>query len=96
VIESNVMKPTLLKYTDVMKPEDISIAYLWILFAGQVLDPGAPEMQRQEMRKAFYAGFVECFKVVTDLADELTEEQTVATLDRLQRESQEFFEEMMK
>lgn len=90
------MKTSGLKYTDVMKPEDISIAKLWLVFAGAVLPANASELQRVEMRKAFYAGFVECFKIVTDLSDVLPEDQAVQVLDRLHKESAAFFEEMVK
>jgi len=84
-----------LKYTDVMKPEDISIANLWTVFAGAVMDAGAPQMQRDEMRKSFYAGFVECFKIITDLSDVMTEAEAVKTLERLKNESHAFFETMI-
>lgn len=84
------------KYTDLLKPEDISIAFLWTIFAGAVLDPEAPKVQRQEMRKAFYGGFVECFKIMVDLSDTLSDAEAAKVLDRLSRESHEFFEAMTK
>lgn len=85
-----------LKYTDVMKPEDINIAHLWTQFAGAVLPAGAPAIQREEMRKAFYAGFFEYFKISNDMSTELTEEQAVKVLERLGKEASDFFEKMMK
>jgi len=85
-----------LKYTDVMKPEDISIANLWTVFAGAVMDAGAPQIQRDEMRKSFYAGFTECFKIMVDLSDGLTEAEAAQTLERLSGESRAFFETMLK
>ena len=84
-----------LKYTDLMKPEDISIAHCWNTFAGVVLS-GVPDIQRSEMRKAFYAGFSEGFKIMVDLSSELTEEQAVAALDRLSKESNEFVQGMLE
>ncbi len=83
------------KYTDVMRPEDISIAYLWTMFAGAVLDANAPEIQRTEMRRAFYAGFVECFKITTDIATGLPEAQSYAVLSRISGEAVDFFNTMM-
>lgn len=83
-----------LKYTDVMKPENINIAQLWTVFAGMVLAPNAPQLQRDEMRMSFYAGFTEAFKITTDLATELSEEQAVKVLSVLSLEAQEFYESM--
>ncbi len=82
-------------YLDVIKPEDLSIAHLWTHFAGLVL-PGAPAIQRAEMRKAFYAGFIECFKITDDVAVRLTEEQACVVLARINAEGTEFFEGFMK
>lgn len=80
-------------YLDVVKKEDLSIAYLWTHFAGLVL-PNAPEAQRQEMRKAFYAGFIECFKIVNDVAT-LPEPESYQMLEKLNAEGREFFEKLM-
>lgn len=88
--------PRPLKYTDVMKPEDINIAHLWTVFAGAVLDAGAPQIQRDEMRKSFYAGFVECFKIMTDLSDVLSEDEACKVLDGLNKEARAFYETMVK
>ena len=85
-----------LKYTDVMKPEDINVAHLWVQFAGAVLPADAPAMQRSEMQKAFYAGFFESFKIFVDISSTLSEKQAVDVLDRLNKESQDFFNKMMK
>lgn len=85
-----------LKYTDVMKPEDINVATLWMTFAGAVLPVDASVTQRTEMQKAFYAGFFESFKIFIDISSDLTETQAVGVLDRLNKESKEFFEKMMK
>ena len=84
-----------LSYTDVMKPADINIADLWANFAGHVLPADAGATQRSEMRKAFYAGFCECFKIVTDLSSELGEKDAVAVLDRLNREAHAFYKAML-
>ena len=85
-----------LKYTDVMKPEDINVAHLWMTFAGAVLPVDASALQREEMRKAFYAGFFESFKIFVDISTTLSEKDAVKVLDRLNKESTDFFEKMMK
>jgi hypothetical protein len=85
-----------LKYTDVMRPEDINIAHLWVIFAGAVLPVGASQGQREDMRRAFYAGFVECFKIFTDIASSLPEVHATQVLDGINREAKAFFEEMKR
>lgn len=85
-----------LKYTDVMKPEDINIAYLWTIFAGHVLPANAPAVQRDEMRKSFYAGFVECFKIMSDLTDALPEAEACKVLERLDGEAKAFYQALVK
>ena len=85
-----------LKYTDIMKPEDISIAYLWTIFAGAVLSPSASQVQRDEMRKSFYAGFVECFKIMDDLSNALPEEESLRAMDRLNNEARDFYKEIVR
>ncbi len=82
-----------MKYTDVMKPEDISMAHCWTVFAGMVLS-GVSDVQRSEMRKAFYAGFSEGFKIFEDLS-RLPEDDAVAHLSRLQVEMRDFVALMM-
>lgn len=84
-----------LKYTDIMKPEDISIAHCWTTFAGLVLS-GVSDIQRSEMRKAFYAGFTECFKIHIDISTTLSETEAVATLSRLNDEANEFVDAFLK
>lgn len=83
-------------WVDVVKPEDMSIAYLWTNFAGFVLPPEAPPLQREEIRKAFFAGFTEAFKVLNDYATALSEPQAIALMDRLAAESHEFYERMKR
>jgi hypothetical protein len=83
-------------YVDVIEPKELNIAYLWTLFAGAVLPADAPAIQREEMRKAFYAGFVECFKIINDVAVKLPEPQSYQLLEKISDEANEFFEKMMK
>ncbi len=82
-----------MKYTDLMEPKDISMAHCWTVFAGMVLS-GVSDVQRTEMRKAFYAGFSEGFKIFEDLS-QLPEADAVAHLSRLQGEMRDFVGRMM-
>jgi hypothetical protein len=84
-------------YLDLMKPEEISIKLCWGIFSEAIfkgVNPG-PE-QYEQSRRCFYAGFVECFKIMSDLSSTLTEEQAMKTLDRISAEASEFFELMRR
>jgi hypothetical protein len=89
-------RPADIAWTDIVEPKELTIAYLWTLFAGHVIPVTAPRFQREEMRKAFYAGFVECFKVINDVSVKLPEPQSYQLLERISNEANEFFEQMMK
>lgn len=85
-----MVDPSKLKWTDVVKPADMSVGFLWTIFAAAVI-PDVSEIQRSEMRKAFYAGFSECLRVMHDYAGaELPEEQAAQLLERMAREANEF------
>lgn len=85
-----------LKYTDVMKPDDISIAHCWLQFAGLVVPPNASASQREDMRRCFVAGFTECFKITQDVSTTLTQAEAAGVLDRLNAEALAFYEEMKR
>lgn len=72
-----------------MKPEE-SIEELWATFESAVLPSDASEVRRSEMHKAFFAGFAECFRIMNDLAELLTERQAVEALNRLNGEIRAF------
>lgn len=78
------------KYTDLMKPEQISIETLWRLMAKFTVPPDASREQHDTMRNCFYAGWIECFKVINDLSTELPEDQAGAHLSRLSIEANAF------
>jgi hypothetical protein len=84
------------EWTDYVKPQDMGIAFLWANFAGFVLPADASETQRNEMRKAYYAGFFECFKVMNDYAVRLPEDEAAKLFERLCEENEQFFNKMMK
>jgi hypothetical protein len=73
----------------------VTLADLWTNFAGVVL-PGASELQRSEMRKAFFAGFVECMALVRDVVPTLSDEHAVRTLERFSAETHDFYERLMQ
>lgn len=84
------------KYTDVIKPVDFSVALLWTNIAPFLLPADASDRQREDVKRAFYAGFTEGFKVLNDYATELDERSAVAFLTKIDAECKEFYELMKK
>lgn len=85
------------KYTDFFDPKDISVEGLWKLFAAQVYPTVSPDsVQYEHTRRCFYAGFIECFKVMNDLSTELSEDAASEHLSRINRETREFFEKDLR
>ena len=79
------------KYTDFFDPKDISIARCWAVVAVALFkDNPVSKVQHDEMRKTFYIGFTECFKIMTDLAGDLSEEEAANVLKRISDEASAF------
>ncbi len=69
-----------------------TVAQLWAEFSGMVMPADAGEVQVQEMRRAFYAGFHALMSAqVGDAAAAATDDEQLAWMMRLQREIQSFF-----
>lgn len=84
------------KYTDFFKPEEISISNIWDLYFKNIY-PQVPKnsIQHEEMKRTFFAGFTECFKIMNDISTEFPEEKAATILDRFNTEAHSFFQEMM-
>lgn len=84
-----------IKYTDIMRPEEITIDLIWKTFVSKVYPHiSADSDQYREMKTVFYAGFVEMFKVMNDISTELPEDRAFVVLGRIQSEAHSFFNEM--
>jgi len=66
-----------------------TIGEKWETFEKLVVPNGAPAIQRQEMRRAFYAGAEAMFSLQCGIADH-SEEAAYAMLDMLKEEMQLF------
>ncbi|WP_228937480.1 hypothetical protein [Paraburkholderia saeva] len=67
----------------------MTIAENWDLFDKRVIDPSAPQIQRNEMRMAFYAGIHTMLCLQFELAA-LDNLQALAVLNSLHREGERF------
>lgn len=73
----------------IVDPKELSLAALWSDFAGEVL-ANAPAIQRTEMKKAFYSGFLQALMTLPQLAAQMPEKKAVEVLDRLNEEAKGF------
>lgn len=78
-------------YLDMFKPEDIAVSKVWEVVSAMLFKGMQPsQVQRDEMRRAFYVGFTENFKIMNDVSDRLTEDQACDVLTRINKELREF------
>lgn len=86
-----------ISWTDLFKAKQLTIEKLWtltanIFFAGKQI----PKIQHDKMRKAYYAGFAECFKVMSDFAGNLPEDQACDFFSQLSLEIDKFIDQEIK
>ena len=81
------MRPT---YTVLHKAGLLSVGGLWTLLERTLLSKEAPQIQRDEMRRAFFIGFTECFAVMNDLSENLSEDDAAKVLSKLNDEVSAF------
>ena len=69
----------------------------WEDFKQKIIPAGAPEIQVQEMRRAFYAGALILLGLVATLSEEAESEESGAEeLDKLDKELKDFFSKVGK
>lgn len=73
-----------------------TIAQQWTEFEGRVLPAGAPDIQRREMKRAFYAGFFGALMAGMEMADEskASDDVGVTMIQRLHDECHRFAAEV--
>lgn len=87
-----------LDWTDLTKhPEKISIEFLWKVYSGEIFrGREVSKLQYDEMRKSFYCGFTECFKLMSDFASNLPEDQACDLFSALAKEGGDFVDKLMR
>jgi hypothetical protein len=69
----------------------------WQEFEKKIMPKNAPEIQRKEMRRAFYAGAWTMLKLVQSLgADGIPEEDAIGVLEEVDKECIEFLSQVGK
>lgn len=81
-----------MKWSDLCKkPGDISIEMLWKIYSGHIFEGiEISAAQYSETKQAFFVGFSECFRFMTDISSELEESVACKVLSRLNDEANIF------
>ncbi|MBU6232450.1 hypothetical protein KGP36_07490 [Patescibacteria group bacterium] len=69
---------------------------LWEEFSADVMPEGAPDIQKSEMRKAFYAGALSVIKKFEWICDEVQEDAAEKIYDEMIGEMMTFFREAVE
>lgn len=68
-----------------------TVSAMWSEFNARVIPPEASAVQQSEMRKAFYAGFVQAICALNEIAVQNSEETACSMVDELFKECAQFF-----
>lgn len=80
-----------MNYLDLFEPKQIAVRKIWEVVSALIFKGAQPsQVQHDEMRRAFYIGFTECFKVMNDVSEKLTEDQACDVLTRINEELRKF------
>jgi hypothetical protein len=81
-----------INYADLFKsPSDIKVESLWRIYAALTFEGiEVSAVQYRETKQAFYIGFLECFRMFTDITEKFSEEQASEILSALVIESSDF------
>lgn len=77
-----------ISYVDLIDPKNISIQSMWKVYVGACLiNKTFEKEQYQELQTAFSVGFIEAFKLLTDIAGDMKEEDACALFSNIAREA---------
>ncbi len=82
-----------INWTDLVSSDKLTIETMWNLFVKLIMPKDAPDIQIREMKKAFYAGFIECFKIMSDVSTDLSESDAVLLFEKINKEAQTYIKE---
>jgi len=75
----------------------LSVETLWQLTANIIFDgKEISQTQHDQMRKAYFMGFSECFKVMTDFASDLSEDKACDFFSKIGLELNKFVDDVFK
>lgn len=86
-----------ISWSDVFKdPKDVSIETFWRLFSQIAFEgKGISALQYGEMKKAYFIGFSDCFKFMSDFANEMSEDKACEIFSKIAKESNEYIDSLL-
>lgn len=73
-----------------------TFAQMWESFRDKVIPPTAPQIQVDEMRRAFYAGAWVTLTAVQRIGEnDITEDAGIVYLEALKKEGEEFYQRVL-
>ncbi len=86
-----------INWTDLCKkPGDVSIEMLWKIYSGSIFEGiEVSATQYSETKQAFFVGFSECFRFMTDISSGLEESVACDILSKLSREANGFINSVL-
>lgn len=87
-----------ISWTEITKePDKISIELLWRIYSGHIFTgKEVGSVQYSETKQAFYVGFSECFKFMTDIASGLEEDHACKVFSNLANEMNKFTDSLIE
>ena len=87
-----------LNWADLFKdPTKISVEMTWKIYSGHIFNnKNISATQYSETKQAYYVGFSECFRMMTDLSTKLPESQAGSILSKLSRECNTYVESLIE
>lgn len=84
-------------WTDLIKdPSKLTVEMIWRLYAENIFKgKEVSAIQYKETKQAFFVGFSECFRIMTDFASNLPEEQACSLFSNLAKESNVFIDSLI-
>lgn len=77
-------------------PNKIKVEMFWRLYAEQIFKGvEVSTVQYQETKQAYFVGFSECFKIMTDISERFDENQASDILSDLARESNQYIDSLI-
>ncbi len=79
-----------------LNPKDISVEMLWKIYSGHIfVGIEVSAEQYSETKQAFFVGFSECFRFMTDISSGLEENDACAVLSKPAKETNVFLNSVM-
>lgn len=75
--------------------EALTIQWHWLNFACQIMPENASQIQHNEMKRSYYAGFYDCLRYMNQVIAEMSEDDGVAKLQALSEEAEWFFKDYL-